>query len=401
MENKDPDYFISAEAALKKIYRTVKKSDPVVKKVSEAVGCVLAETIKSKVYSPPFDQSAMDGYAIRFSDVKPGTVLKVNGQVAAGSAFGGRMKKGEAVRIFTGAQVPAGADTVIMQEHTRLEGNRLFIVKMPLRRGHNIRKRGSQIRKGQQAIKSGTLLNPGAIGFLSSMGISKIKVFRKPVVGVLVTGDELTIPGKPLRPGHIYESNSSMIRSALESEGIRETIVRFSGDNHHELQKSVRAMLRSCNILIITGGISVGTYDFTGRVLNEEKVKCVFYKVKQKPGKPVYFGIKGKKYVFGLPGNPASVLTCFKEYVVPVIRGCMDHPVKHVERVFVPSAQDIVKKPGLTVFLKGKLDKGEAVLLKGQESYILKSFVDATGLIVLREEVTLIKKGDMVDFHKF
>ncbi len=393
--------FISVSEAQKLISSSVRAGGKTLIPLPGAAGCVLSQSIKSNIQSPPFHQSAMDGFAFRFSDLAGGGSLHIAGVVRAGESFHGTLKRGQAIRIFTGASVPKGADTVVMQEKTEVHNDELSIADALLKKGANIRKAGSQLRKNETAVKAGTVLNPGSIGFLASIGITRISVFKKPKVGIIVTGDELITPGRPLRDGSIYESNAVMLREVLSREGVGDVHVIHVEDHYSNIRSAFKQMLKKCDVVLFTGGISVGEYDFTGKVVEDEGVRCVFYKVKQKPGKPLYFGKKDSKYIFGLPGNPASVLTCYYEYVLPAIRLFQRHPNPFLPVLQLPVFRDVFKKPGLTVFLKGTATGSSVDLLPGQESYILKSFHDANAFIVMREDDLEIRTGTNVEVHLF
>lgn len=390
--------FISVEEAQRLIIRAVRNFKTIEVKIENASGFVLSKTLKSEYPSPPFHQSAMDGYAFRMADLSVKS-FKIIGEAKAGTNFSGRVNKGEAVRIFTGAAVPEGADTVVMQEKTVSENDELIITDSSLKKGSNIRLQGSQIKRGEKAILKGTLLNAGSVGYLAALGFAKVSVFRKPKVAIIVTGDELVSPGKKLQPGQIFESNSHTLKSILESDQNINPEIFFAKDSFDAIRKILKQTSSKFDFVLFTGGISVGDYDFVGSVLKEEKVKTVFYKVKQKPGKPLYFGTKGAMYIFGLPGNPASVLTCYHEFVKLAIQKFYNHPSPAQLPLYLQLTEPIVKKPGLVNFLKGFTDFKTVTPLTGQESYILKSFVSSNCLIVLKEQDGEKKAGDLVEVH--
>jgi len=393
------NHLIPVSEALDAVLRTV-KAGPVISVVTEdASGYVLAQTVKSPYLSPPFDNSAMDGYAFRFDDHVKGKPILIVGEVPAGKKFKRKLKSGEAVRIFTGAAVPDGADSVVMQERIFLKEDRLLIRDEKIFRGANIRKAGSQLKKGAVAIDKGTFLNSGAIGYLSALGIASVKVFSLPSVAIIVTGDELIAPGRKLLPGQIFESNGATLKSVLQTDILTNIKIFRTKDTFEATRKVFQKAFASFDIVLFSGGISEGDYDFVGKVLTAEKVKTVFYKVKQKPGKPLYFGRKGRKYIFGLPGNPASVLTCYYEYVRPAIRCFQNHSQKNTNTLQLPLTATLNKKPGLTHFLKAFTDFKSVTPLPGQESYIMKSFVEANCFIVLNEATEIINAGEFVDVH--
>lgn len=360
--------------------------------LEEALGRVLAESLLAAVEVPHFDNSAMDGYAFHF-DSWEGKPLHIVGEVAAGDAATDLCAPGTAVRIFTGAKVPAGADTVVMQEKTRVEAGFLYIEDALLQRGGNVRLAGSQTRAGQKVAEAHTQLTAPMIGFLASLGIAQVPVFARPKVFIIVTGNEIVAPGEALKSGQVYECNSFSLRAALQSIGIIPRVQRCE-DNPDAIAKAIGEALSVCDVLILTGGVSVGDYDFVIPALAQHKVQQVFHKVKQKPAKPLYFGLYNHVKVFGLPGNPASVLTSYYVYLEPWLRhyqGGEAWPIHTAQ--FVGSH---ASKPGLTRFLKGKWDGQRVQLTEGQESYRMDGFAVSNCIIELGEEAAAISEGDTV-----
>ncbi len=378
------------------IAESINPLEPVSIPLSDATGLVLAEDVFSQYDIPAYPQSSMDGYAFAFEEGKSTYVL--DGEMAAGSNHQFQLKPGFAVRIFTGAAVPPGADTVLMQEKSAIQDDHLQLTDLQLRKGDNLRQAGSEIQKGAKALSKGHLLNAASIGFLAGMGISSVKVYPKPRVAILVTGNELQMPGTPLEYGQVYESNSLTLKACLSQLHIKVVEVLHSGDNRLQLHAMLEQALETSDLILMTGGVSVGDYDFTMDAFESCGVKQVFHKIKQKPGKPLLFGIKNEKTVFGLPGNPASVLTCFYEYVIPAI-GRMTHSPKSIESKQVPLEHDHQKPAGLTHFLKAWYNGQTVSLQIGQESYKLSSFASANCLAVFPEAETTFHKGQLVDIH--
>lgn len=372
---------------------------PTLLPLHEAAGHLLAENIFAGQHHPHFDQAAMDGYAFRFDDLQVSTSLPVRGESAAGTTrllqAGGR----EAVRIFTGAPVPAGTDTVVMQEKVFREGDTIIIRDETLQRGGNVRPAGSGIRTGELALPIGCRLTPAAIGLIASLGKTIVCIVPTPRVAIVVTGTELQLPGHPLPYGQVYESNSFTLRAALQQHRIYEAEVTRVADDPKEVQRVLENKIARFDLVLITGGVSAGDYDFVPDALAQCGVEQLFHKVKQKPGKPLYFGKKGKNLVFGLPGNPSSVLTCFYEYVTGALQVQMGLPYSGLPVRYLPLATDYTKKAGLTQFLKGRCTGEEATPLNAQESYRLRSFALADCLIVLEEGKTHFRKGDIVEVH--
>lgn len=366
--------------------------------LSQAAGMVLAEDIYATINIPAYAQSSMDGFAFSFGDLKTGQPLTIKGVIAAGSSESDTLASGNAVRIFTGAPVPDGADTVVMQEKTRIEGNNLYVDDANIQKGLNVRIKGSEIKAGDLAIAKDSLLRPAAIGFLAGMGVTEVLVYPYPVISIVVTGNELQSPGQPLQPGQIYESNSFLLRAALRQLHITDVEVYKAEDTLETVKRVLTHALQRSDIVFLTGGVSVGDYDFVAAAAKENGIEKVFHKIKQKPGKPFYFGKKGSKLVFGLPGNPASVLTCFYEYVEPAIKQMVKQRTG-LRVLHVPLSEPFRKAAGLTHFLKGSYDGTKATPLHAQESYRLSSFANANCLIKIGEEVTACEKNDIVEIH--
>jgi molybdopterin molybdotransferase len=367
----------------------------------EARGQILAEAIVSSVDMPPFDQSAMDGYAFAMESAFSEKPFLVMGEIAAGGQATVRLAPGEAMRIFTGAPVPPGADTVVMQEKIRRDGDQLWIDDLLLKKGGNVRPQSSQTKKGATALHAGTPLTPAAIGLLAGLGITHVMVHAKPRIALLITGSELAAPGTALVGGQVFESNSFALMAALQQLNIQPTLVYRSRDDEPQITAHLRAGIEQCDLVIATGGISVGDYDLVKKSMDNCGVETVFYKVKQKPGKPLFFGKCGSTLLFGLPGNPSAVLTCFYEYIVPAIEKMSGSPGLSKREAQKTLTEGFTKKAGLTYFLKGKVEGSEVAPLHAQESYQMSSYALADCLIVLEEERTEYLKGEMVAVHLF
>lgn len=364
----------------------------------QAAGMVLAEDVYAAINIPSYAQSSMDGYAFSFPDWKTNKSLTIKGEMSAGSSETFGLLPGSAVRIFTGAAVPAGADTVVMQEKTRVENEQLVIEDDNIRQGSNIRLKGSEIKTGELALAKDSLLMPAAIGFLAGIGITEVLVYPLPVVSIIVTGNELQTPGQPLLQGQVYESNSYSLQAALKQMHITEVKVYKAEDTLETVKQVLKEALEKSDIIFLTGGVSVGDYDFVAAAAAENAIEKVFHKIKQKPGKPFYFGKKEDKLVFGLPGNPASVLTCFYEYVEPALRK-ISKQQPGLQMMKVPMAMPFKKAAGLTHFLKGFYDGKTVTPLHAQESYRLSSFANANCLIKINEETTICEEGELVEIH--
>lgn len=366
--------------------------------VPDSLGFRLAHNIYSPIDLPPFNQSNVDGYALNLS--QEGKKWKVINEVKAGDDPEYTIGHGEAVRIFTGATVPSGSNCVVMQENLSRDGDTIFFNnKFHAVKGDHIRLKGSQIKKGSMAAEKGLFLNPAAIGFISAMGIVRIPVFSKPKISVIITGNELQSPGTILEKGKVYESNSLLLSGALNGMNLEiDSLVKVK-DEKDLLAKAVKEELGKADILLISGGISVGDYDFVNEVLIEAGTEVLFYKVAQKPGKPLLFGKNKNSLVFGLPGNPSSTLTCFYEYVYPAIRKMQGYESVFMRSTQMPILSGYQKRNGLASFLKAKIFADGVLPLIGQESFMLKSSSVSDALIYLPGECENVKNADMVEVH--
>ncbi|PZF74540.1 molybdopterin molybdotransferase MoeA [Taibaiella soli] len=389
---------ISVAEAKKIIHDHTQSLTPVTMPLKEAVGMVLAEDCFAGSDIPGFPQSAMDGYAFAFDSWKQKTLL-LQGEIPAGRGDAPPLEAGTAVRIFTGAAVPENADTVVMQEKTRVENGQLIIEDDLLEKGGNVRPKGSEMMSGALAIPQGNVLTAASIGFLAGLGIHEVNVYPKPKISIVVTGNELQQPGQPLEFGQVYESNSYTLTAVLQTLHLEAASVVYAADDLSTLQETLKFHLETSDVLLITGGVSVGDYDFVSKALENCGVEKHFHKIKQKPGKPLFFGTLGNKLVFGLPGNPSSVLTCFYEYTWPALEQMMHMPHSKIIARELPLARGYTKKPGLTHFLKGLLLNDAVIPLDAQESYRMRSFATANCFIILEEEGTEYHTDDIVTVH--
>ena len=360
--------------------------------LKNALGFVLAEDVMSPIDMPPFRQSAMDGYAVRIHDSE---YYHVKGELQAGDSKDVTLQKGDAVRIFTGAPVPNDANAVVIQEKTKIHEQELQ-VHDEVTVQSNIRPKGEQIQKGEMALGKGISLTPAAIGFLTTIGITDVSVYQKPSIGIIATGNELAEAGTELKHGQIYESNSLMLRTALVSSGYTDNETFKVPDDFNSTRNLLEEVLKSKDVVLITGGISVGDYDFVGKALQELKVSQLFYKVKQKPGKPLFFGKKNDTYVFALPGNPAAALSCFYIYVQRCLRrieGCLNFEPFTVDAT---SLSEYSSKGDRAQFLKADYQNGKVKILEGQSSSMLHSFAVSNALVYLSADKNKVEKGDIV-----
>ncbi|MNL06768.1 Molybdopterin molybdenumtransferase [compost metagenome] len=336
----------------------------------------------------------MDGYAIRYVDRMD--TLEIVGEMRAGRQARVTLTVGQAVRVFTGAPLPEGADTVVMQEKVFREDDKLTIKDDQLTIGMHVRQKGSEAQQGALALGAGHLLTPAAIGFLGGIGCQEVLVYDGPTVGIIVTGDELQELGKSLNFGQVYESNSLQLRAALQQAGVKQVQRYHAPDDPKKLEAVLTAALQDCDLILLVGGVSVGDYDFVVQTAVAQSVVPHFHRVKQKPGKPLFFGTKGKQLVFGLPGNPSSALTCFYLYVLPALDQMMQRSESLLTKTAITTA-DYYKNTGLTHFIKAYIDdEGRVLPLQAQESYRLQSYAHANCLLLLDEESQGVQAGEEV-----
>ncbi len=362
-------------------------------KVEKAFGYLLAEDIVSPIDMPPFRQSAMDGYAICSGAFSSYTII---GEVKTGDSVNPNLKPGEAVRIFTGAAVPDTADVILIQEKVTVKDNELY-TEEEFKIAQNIRPKGEQVQKGEVALQKGSKIVPATVGYLYSLGIDEVSVTKKPSIAIVSTGNELIKAGEELKHGQVYESNSAMLTSALYSLKFYDTEVYKIEDNFEATLSTLQTVLENHDLVLITGGISVGEYDFVGRALKELEVNELFYKVKQKPGKPLFYGKKEETQIFALPGNPAASLSCFYIYVYIVLQKMMGKSTLELPRIESNALNSFIKKGDRPQFLKAIYNDGKVELLEGQNSSMLQTFAVSNALVFAPGEISEIAINDKVE----
>ena len=382
---------VTIEEAHKIIKDQQVKLNKETRKLSECLGFSIAEDIKAPFDMPSFDNSAMDGYAL--SGIFQEYIII--GEVAAGDKKDFKLKSGEAVRIFTGAKVPDNTSAVMMQEKTSVNGNKLTLQQMP-KEGQSIRRKGEELTQGQVVFEKGFTITPAGIGLIGSLGVEKVEVYKKPIINLITTGNELIEPGKPRAEGQIYESNSYALASACEQFGFKCGNKKQIQDDFEAIKSGIKESLETTDVLILSGGISVGDYDYVKQALEENGVIEEFYKVFQKPGKPLYFGRKDDNFVFALPGNPASSLTCFYVYVLPFLYQLSGSKKSGLQRFSIPISHDFENKGDRPSFLKAKISNNEVEILDGQGSSMILSMAHGNALAFINAE-TSYKKGEKVE----
>jgi molybdopterin molybdotransferase len=360
---------------------------------------VLGEDIIAQNNIPYTDNSAMDGYAINTGDLKSiPQELKVVGVVACGKPARRRLKPGEAMAIMTGAPIPEGCDSVIPVEDTERVAPGMVRILCRVEPGRNVRYSGEDVRKGEVVLRRGMVIGPAELGMLASLGRKRVKVFRKPVVAILITGNEIIGPGDRLRPGKVRDINTFSLSGLVEKFAGVPLPLGIAGDERVKLVRKMKKGLNS-DIMIISGGVSMGEFDFVREALDSLGYIEKFWKVAVKPGMPISFGYIGRMPVFGLPGNPVSSMVSFLEFVRPLMMKLLDRPIDLPE-ISAILTTPFVKKDNKRHFLRVRLDyrnhKYFASLTGPQGSGILKSMVDCDGIAVIPEKAKSLKRGDRV-----
>ena len=375
---------ISVAEAQRLVLERAHRLDPERVPVERAAGRVLAETADALVDLPPFPSSAMDGFAVRAGDAGVGARLPVVVRIAAGSPAERPLQAGEAMAISTGGAVPEGADTVIPLELVEDSGNAIEI-REAVASGANVRERGSDVRTGDTILEPGMRLGPAQVGALAAAGIHEVQCAKRPRVGILVTGSELKQPGAELGPGEIYESNGLLLATALQLAGAVPAQLGVVGDDADELERAMERALLGFDMLVTSGGASVGPHDLVRETQAGLRVEEIFWGVAVKPGKPVAFGVRRDHLVFNLPGNPVSVLVTFELFVRPAVNALLGLP--EPEPAFRQGAltTSVRRNPDRDQFIRARARReGDAVALEpisGQESHMIARAGRADALI--------------------
>lgn len=389
---------VSVEEAYQLVQDSAKLSTSKLYTLRDSLGLVLAHDIIAPINLPSFRNSAMDGYAIRLDDFRDrNQVFQVTREIKAGDNLNPTLDSMEAVRIFTGAPIPDSATAVIIQEKATRKNNTVNFNEENIFPEQNIRQIGEQVLKGNVALAKGTIVSPATIGYLASLGLQEVDCFQKPNISIITSGNELIKPGSELKYGEIYESNSFALLSALRQEGIYDVSHVVIPDDFGQTKSSLQKAIESNDILLVTGGVSVGDYDFVGKALNELGVEEIFYKVHQKPGGPLYFGKKNNCLIFGLPGNPAAALSSHYIYVreaINIIKGKGHSDFRNSEK---KSLSNYIKKGEKAQFLKGITIGSDVEILEGQSSNMMHTYALANCLVYVPKNLKEIKEGQQVD----
>ncbi len=372
--------------------------------LEKAFGFVLRETIRADRPLPPFNRSAMDGYAVRYADLAKGLRrFRCAGTLEAGDAWRGNIRRGECLKIMTGAPVPAGLDAVEQVEKSKFDGAYAELFTDAPGRWQHIHRMGADCRKGARLIAAGEPLTPGRVAVAASVGAADVRVTRAIRVAVIASGSELVGAAQKPAPYQIRDSNSRFLMARLA--GIPWITVAFGGvikDDPRALRRALAAALKKNDVLIVTGGVSMGDRDHIPDVLEECGVQNRLYKSAIRPGKPIWFGVKGRAAVFGLPGNPVSVAATFREFVLPALRKMAGFSAPVPPSLYLPLAAPAKKKHGLREFRVGCYANGGAAVAPVPGYQGSGDFVSAgrsDGVIVISEEMREIPAGTVVEFH--
>lgn len=368
--------------------------------LEDASGRVSAEDIVSRIFVPPFTRSAMDGYAVRAKEtygasrLRPVT-LKMIESVYAGGEPRKSVGRGQCTEIATGAMLPKGADAVVMVEDTEVDGTEVLVYGS-VHPGQNASRKGEDIEPGIKVISKGELLNPSKVGAIAALGRPRVKVYRRPMVAVIPTGNEVAPLGSKLRPGQVYNINSYTLAGAVQANGCTARMSPIVSDTLEDLEKAMKDN-SDCDALVFSGGSSVGERDIMLDVL-ERNGRVLFHGVAIKPGKPTLFGVAGGQLVFGMPGYPTACLSNAYILLAPVLRKMARQPVRSAETVDARMAKRVVSTTGRTQFLTVRLEDGLAHPAF-KESGAITSMAFADGYIVIPADVDLVEKDDKVLVH--
>jgi molybdenum cofactor synthesis domain-containing protein len=367
----------------------------------EARGLALAQDLKARFDSPPFDNSAVDGYALRSADAEAGRVFRVVDEAPAGRPAAKSVGEGEAIKIFTGGVIPEGADAVVMVENTSGWGEE-FELNKAASPGQNVRGSGEDVREGEVILRAGTEVGPPEIALAATQGYGALPVHRRPEVVVLSTGTELVEPGeRDLEPGEIYDSNSFAVMAQAHEIGARARRITAASDDDAVLRRAVEEALETADVVVTSGGVSVGEKDLVKGTMLKLGVEQVFWGVKFKPGKPLFFGARGDVSVFGLPGNPVSAMVCFELFVRPALVKMMGRQERGRPRIQVYFEKDVRNNFGRMHAMRVSLEKTErgwlARSVGAQGSGLVSSLTKADALALIGPESEEVKSGEFVE----
>lgn len=399
---------ISVESALETILKEIRPLGLESTDINSALGRVLGEDIAARGGNPPWDNSAMDGYALRAADVKGASndkpaKLSVIYDLPAGSVGHAPVGPGQAVRIMTGAPIPEGADAVVMVEKTE-SGDGFVLIKTEAKTGENIRRAGEDFKAGDVVVKKGSLIRPAEVSMLATVRVPFVLVHKRPRVAVISTGDELCDINELPPSGKITNSNGYALAALVAASGAVPIQLGIARDSKESLRQKLTAAL-SADCIISSGGVSVGDYDFVKDVLKDMGSSMIFWKVAMKPGKPLAFGVIGGKPAFGLPGNPISSMVAFEQFVRPTLMKMAGRTGLYRQTFSATLTKDIKIKPGRMNFIRAELtlsEKGLSVTpLDGQGSGMIMTMVRANSFVIVPQDSSGFKEGETVKVQFF
>jgi molybdopterin molybdotransferase len=369
-------------------------------KMEQSLGRVLAQDIRANRDLPPYDVSAMDGFALRSVDVANApVVLDIIEDIKAGDMPSKIVQTGQCARIMTGAPMPQGADAVIRVEDTQEVATSRVQIGKTVRPGNDMRPQGENMHNGDVVLSAGTEITPGVIGVLATAKAAQLAVYRRPRVAILSTGNELEGMDEPVDPNKIPDSNTYALMAQVQALGIEPVLLGIARDDPDELEKHLRDGL-DFDVLLVSGGTSVGVHDYVRPTIEKLGVEMKFWRVAIRPGHPLAFGSTGTTLVFGLPGNPVSSMVCFEEFVTPALRSMMGNPRLFRRTVTARLAHPVKFRPGRTEFIRVQLTHAAAGYIASstgtQSSGVLQSMAKADGLMVVPADCTGLAEGDQV-----
>ncbi len=386
---------ISVDEALAHLFALVQPMPSETVPLQEAAGRVMVNGASANRDHPPFPSSAMDGYAVRAADARPGAKMTVIGEAAAGHGFAGDVNPGQAVRIFTGAPVPDGADRIVIQEDVEREGDQITL-KDALDEKPYKRAQGSDFAIGD-TLSAPRLLKPSDIALLASMNVAQVSAARKPVVALISTGDELVLPGEDPGPDQIIASNTFGLKAMLDATGAHPRILPIARDNRPSLEQAFK-LARGADLIVTIGGASVGDHDLVGDVAGELGLQQSFYKIRMRPGKPLMAGKMDSAAMVGLPGNPVSAMVCGQVFLIPMIRVMLGFDAAPAPRLTAPLAIDLPKGGPREHYMRAVLKNGALTPADRQDSSLLTVLAGSNALMVRPPGDGPREKGAMMDY---
>jgi molybdopterin molybdotransferase len=392
--------YLSVTDAQKCILNSVRNFDAEAITLEQSLGRVLADDVRTNRDLPPYDVSAMDGYALRSADTSPvPATLLITEDIKAGDMPSKIVQRGQCARIMTGAPVPEGADAVIRVEDTQASTENKVQINVAVKSGNDIRSKGEGMRNGDVVLTTGTEITPGVIGVLATVKCAQVRVYRRPRVAILSTGNELEDMDDPVDQNKIPNSNSYALMAQVQALGIEPALLGIARDDPAELTEYLQRGLKF-DVLLVSGGTSVGMHDYVRPTIEALGVQMKFWRVAMKPGHPLAFGTTANTAVFGLPGNPVSSMVCFEQFVAPALRQMMGHARLYRRTISARLTHEVRHRPGRTEFIRvtlAKKEDGYAVTSTGaQGSGMLLSMAKADGLMVVPAGSNGLAAGEQV-----